>query len=135
MAKNILIFGEHISWYRIVGMVVIGAIAVLTASTVGEFAVSAHNRYSVYPAGTDTNMYGNSAIGQGLTCLLAAGAIAYLLRKRIDVGAVALAFVLCLLLVGFSSQVSSFIPEDWCKYELTMYRCADQLNPAMNIKQ
>lgn len=135
MASGITLFGEQISWYRIIGILVIGSIAVLAASTVGEFAVSVHNRYSVFPPGTDTNMYGNSLIGQMVVCLLAAVLMGYLLRKKIDVGLVSIAVVLFFVLGGLSSQVRSFIPEDWCRYELTMYRCQDQIDTSYLFKQ
>lgn len=133
--SKIVLFGEHISWRRIIAVFAIGLAAVLSATTVGEFAVSVHNRYSVYPAGTDTNMYGNSAIGQMLVCLAAAIIIGYLLRKKFDVGVVSIALVLFIIFAVLSSQIHSFVPEDWCRYELTMYRCADQINYNLNIKQ
>lgn len=70
--SNVTLFWHAIPVYRLLAAAVIGVIAVLCATTIGEFAVSVHNRYSVYPVGTDTNMYANSAIGQGIVCLLAA---------------------------------------------------------------
>lgn len=97
--------------------------------------MSVHNRYSVYPVGTDTNMYANSTIGQMLVCLAAALSMAYLLWAKKDGIFIAIAFVTLFTLVPLSAQVKSFIPEDWCRYELTMYPCESQIDYNLNIKQ
>ncbi len=127
MKKEILLFGEYVSVLRIGLAVCVALCAILIASTIGEFVVSVDNRYSVYPVGTDTNMYGNSAIGQGWVCLLAASYIAYLLVKKLNTRAIFIAIFLFFILGALSAQFPSFIPEDWCRYELTMYSCGDGL--------
>lgn len=132
--SNVTLFGHTISLYRLLAAAFIGTVAVLCATTVGEFAVSVHNRYSVYPVGTDTNMYGNSAIGQMLVCLAGGLCIAHLLRARKDGPFITLAFVLFFVLALLSAQVKSFIPKDWCRYELTMYSCDSQIDYNLNIK-
>ena len=131
---TLVLFGEQITWRRVIAVVAIAATAILFAKTVGELAVSVDNRYSVYPVGTDTNMYANSAIGQGIVCLLAAVAIGYILRRRFDEKLVAIAGVLFFVFMVASSQIQSFIPVDWCRYELTMHSCGDGLGYGSSVR-
>lgn len=100
------------------------AVAVCLAfiPTFAEFIIALHNRYSVYPAGTDTNMYGNAF---ALQILLAAG-LGLLVGLRIPFSlAYRSAGVICTMvaLVVVSNFVPSFLPPEWCKYELTLYSC------------
>ncbi|MBP9686461.1 MAG: hypothetical protein KBD66_01515 [Candidatus Doudnabacteria bacterium] len=132
--SNVHFFGQTISWGRAWVVVVIGAVTVLCATTVGEFAVSVHNRYSVYPVGTDTNMYANSGIGQGVVCLVAAVAIGYVMRKRLDKKLIAIAAILFFVFMIASSHVQSFVPVGWCRYELTMYSCDDGLGHGGSLR-
>lgn len=67
--------------------------------------------------------------------LAAALCIAHLLRVRKDGPFITLAFALFFVLALLSAQVKSFIPEDWCRYELTMYPCESQIDYNLNIKQ
>ena len=103
----------------------LGVVCVLGASTVGEFLIALHNRYSVYPVGTDTNMYGNSGAVSIVFCAFVVALIIFLLYRKFDVKAVILFIVGFLVIGGFGARVPSFVPEEWCKYELTIYPCSD----------
>lgn len=102
-------------------------LGVFGASTVGEFLVALDNRYSVYPVGTDTNMYGNSVAVSIVFCALTVSLIILLLYRKFDAKAVILFIVGLFVVGGLSAQVASFVPEKWCESELTLYPCSDAL--------
>lgn len=95
------------------------------APTLAELLVAFHNRISVYPYGTDTNMFANSIAVRVTLLTLLAGIAAYFLPVvRMKKVLLFLCFVVILNL-GVPALIPSFIPSDWCKYELTIYPCEE----------
>lgn len=105
----------------IIGLVVV-AVCLVLIPTLSEFIIALHNHYSVYPAGTDTNMYGNAFL---LQIILGAG-LGLLVGLRLPFGAAyRAAGVICTVvaLIVMPNVIPSFLPVEWCKYELTLYSC------------
>lgn len=125
--KSLKFIGWGASVGRLIASMVIFVGGVVLANTVGEFIVALHNRYSVYPVGTDTNMYGNSFAVAMLFCLVMTVLSVRVLCKKIDAVGIAVVFGLVFfagMLIG-RETIPSFVPESWCKYELTIYPCSD----------
>lgn len=86
---------------RLIAAIVIFVGGVVLANTVGEFIVALHNRYSVYPVGMETNMYGDSYAVAMLFCLVTAVLSVWVLSKKIDAVGIAIVFGVVFFLQGF----------------------------------
>lgn len=125
--KTLKFFGWETSVGRLIAVIVIFVGGVVLANTVGEFIVALHNRYSVYPVGMDTNMYGYSFAVAMLFCLVMAVLSVWVLSKKMDAMGITIVFGVVFFAgipIGIEI-IPSFIPETWCKYELTIYPCSD----------
>ncbi len=112
---------KHRTWLAVAAII---SLAVALVPTAAEFIVALHNRYSVYPPGTDTDMLSNTILAKGILSVVVVvlcGYILGILRKR---AAILLPIGVIILFV-LSEVVPTYIPHDWCKYELRIYSCAD----------
>ncbi len=117
------IFSNIPSSRRIICACAIGIFTIVFSTTIGEFVIALHNRYSTYPTGWDTNMYGNSAAVSFVFVLIMSALIVKVALKKIDRSSLITGILLFLLLGVISSRVPNLTPKSWCKYELTIYSC------------
>lgn len=102
-------------------------LATIIAPTIAEFLVSLHNRFRIYPPGTDTSML---ALTLMVEFILIALLTLVLLRWLVGLSWIwsVLASALISMFVGwfiFMYGFPSMLPQSWCKYELRIYSCED----------
>lgn len=114
---------EQVPNKNLIAIILVFVVTAVFATTVGEFVVALHNRYSVYPSGWDTDMYGNSLAVSWGVCLLGAYAVSWLFTKEHNFKMLIVLVVSFFILASVSSNFPNFLPSDWCKYELSIYPC------------
>lgn len=121
--KSMKILDQEVSNTRIISAIVVALFTLLTSTTIGEFLVALHNRYSIYAVGSDTNMYANSGMLTLILCFIGLFTASYILKFKFEPRTIAI-FILSFFIATFVTfQVPSFVPQDWCQYELTIYPC------------
>jgi hypothetical protein len=113
---------EKISAKKIT-IVLLAIIGIVLAPTIAEFLIALHNRYSVYPAGTDTNMLANTIILQSFLAAMIAIACVHFLRIKQKLRFIILPICVIIALVAVNF-LPSYVPAKWCQYELTIYDCS-----------
>jgi hypothetical protein len=97
---------------------------IIFAFTFGELVTALINRYSTYPAGTDTSMLATYFLLALLFISLAFLPAVWIVRKN---KMAVLMLGLIVLFIWWLHVIPSFVPNSWCRYELKIYPCASDV--------
>ncbi len=111
---------------------IILVVAVIIVPSISELLVALHNRFQVYPVGTDTSMLASTLIIEFILLgLLITGLMHWFVGLR-TIKAVLITLVL-IGLMGWLVMIYGFpsaLPQSWCAQELRIYSCEQfKVNP------
>lgn len=125
ISENRLLGSLNVSRKRLVFAVLVFVLGVVFANSIAELLVALQNKYSTYPAGTDTSMLFYSLMVARIFSIFVSVWAVLTLGLKPGRPSLRVFVVLCVFsfVVSYLKVFPSFVPRDWCKYELSIYPC------------